>query len=138
MNRIYKVFHHLGSFRRSVSITLVTFLLIVFGASIRGTGVVYANEVSRVISHSATFLAQGETANDIVVIGNDVHVAGTVTDNLIVINGTAYLTQLVDALQYNTAKVRNTDLTAPAADVVPTSGFVCVVGTSAGLTVTEV
>jgi len=54
------------------------------------------------------------------------------------INGTAYLTQLVDALQYNTAKVRNTDLTAPAADVVPTSGFVCVVGTSAGLTVTEV
>lgn len=91
MNQIYKVFQHLGSFRRFVSITLVTFLLIVFGASIRGTGVVYANEVSRVISHSATFLAQGETASDLVVIGNDVHIAGTVTDNLIVINGTAYL-----------------------------------------------
>ena len=54
------------------------------------------------------------------------------------IGATGYLTQITDAIQWDSAKVRNVDLTAPAADVVPTATQVLVRGTIAGLTITAV
>jgi len=51
---------------------------------------------------------------------------------------TAYLTQIVDALQYDTAKVRNVALVAPVADITPADTFVAVIGNPDSLTVTEV
>lgn len=91
MNQIGKVLRSMKSVRGSVVVTLVTFCIISVGMVARGTDVVYAERINHIISHSATFIAQGETVADLVVIGNDVHVDGAVTDILIVINGNAYL-----------------------------------------------
>jgi len=93
VNRIGNAFFQGKKFwRKSATfIMLIVFLIILLGVFFRGSGVAYADELHHVISHSATSITQGEKADDLVVIGNDVHVAGTVTDNLIVINGTAYL-----------------------------------------------
>jgi len=54
------------------------------------------------------------------------------------IGATGYLTQITDAIQWDSTQVRNVDLTAPAADVVPTATEVLVRGSISGLTITAV
>lgn len=119
MNRIPKTVLRGRKFWRKPAtlIMLVVVLLIPISALFRGLSVAYADEIHHVITHSATVITTSETVKDMVVIGNDVHVAGKVTDNLIVINGTAYLSptahvdSIVDiggqVLRQSGAKVNN-------------------------------
>jgi hypothetical protein len=50
----------------------------------------------------------------------------------------AYLTQIVDALQYDPAKVRNVVLSSPGANVVPEAHGVVTKGSLAGLSVVAI
>lgn len=51
---------------------------------------------------------------------------------------TVYLSQIIDALQFDTSKVRNVTLSNPAADLTPANHEVVTKGSLAGLTVTSV
>jgi len=50
-----------------------------------------ANTEDITVKHSTTFIAKDQTVRDVVVIGHDATIAGTVTDNLFVINGNIHI-----------------------------------------------
>jgi hypothetical protein len=51
---------------------------------------------------------------------------------------TVYLSQVIDAIQYDGDEVRNANITSPAADVVLNAGEVPVRGSLAGVVITSV